>query len=341
MSETQTLSASAPAQEQAYRVPTTTVIDNTTVPQTYEIHHAPIKRDKTWGEHTFNVATYGGFATLGNEGLSILIMNSAEKGWLRKIYEPFKKIFTDLKGSSFLPRYVTEGRLPYLLFATIGGMFTVFPIKYFEDRKGNMVRKLDHFFHGNKIYQDPYYIEAHKEMDEAPKQTWSSLGKGRVVTVIAAAVADAVFGWKEAITTKIIEHTPLKDTWVKKYSSLHNLSTTVADKLVDDVFKVPVQKRSMVHEWAVTGGWLLTLSTTLTVLFYASSKLFARKSEEKRERKLEEKLGIPAHIIVQRDETEQFVQTASTPNQPSLHITQIAHEGQAATHTYQTTNLSA
>ncbi|MES2983727.1 MAG: hypothetical protein V4735_00890 [Pseudomonadota bacterium] len=261
----------------------------------------PVKRHQSWGEKVFNFGTYGGVAMLGNEVASFGITEAVKEG--RVAHAPYKhfeslfsglKRFTNSSGAARLPEYVIgtaakAPRLPYLLVATLGGMFMVPFVKALEDRKGSIVRALDRSHHGDaKVDNDPQLLEAHREMDDAPKQSWGSLWKGRVTTVIFAALADFSFGWPDALTTKMFKN----NATYQKYASLERAADTVAGKLVD-VLKVAPEKRVGTHKLFANAGWLLTLSTTLTILFYASSKMFATRRDEKLERKQEHIAGHP------------------------------------------------
>ncbi len=158
------------------------------------------KRLKTHGEKKFNWLTYGGVALLGNEAASLVITTLAEdkNGVARGPYAPFKKFFTDMKGKKFVPEYAWNGGLPKVLIALIGGMLMVPFVKHLEDNKGKIVRKFDQKYYGDAAQNDPAIIAADEEMDDAPKQSWGSLWKGRVVTVLAAIGVDSLVGWKDA-----------------------------------------------------------------------------------------------------------------------------------------------
>lgn len=282
------------------------------------LHLEPTKRKKTWGEKVFNFITYAGVALVGNEAASLVITKSIDEGArFHNAHRWFSEKFENL--SPKLPRYIVDktatsngARLPFLLVATIGGMLMVPFVKYLEDHKGAIVRWLDRRHYGEQRASEPTMAEAHKEMDDAPKQTWGSLGKGRVITVAAAAAADATFGWGDALTTKIAPN-----SWFRNYSSLDRLATTISTKLMNAFSKDTAGLRDMnalvsgefkqgrdaaaqklfKKEFAATstgkwferiqmGTWLLTLSSTLTVLFYISSKIFAKRHEQKLEREL-------------------------------------------------------
>jgi hypothetical protein len=251
------------------------------------------KRKKTRGERLFDFLNYGGFGLVGNEVASLVIMKQTKpEGLIHKPYESFRNFFTKLEGKKFVPEYATSGRLPYVVFACIGGMFMVLPIKYFEDRKGAMVRKLDQKLHSKQENESPAIVAAHQEMDNAPRQTWASLWKGRVVTVFSALAADSVFGWEKGVLAKA-----LKGTKAERFSSLDHIANETAKKWIQ-VFKTAPEKQIKTAETVNQFTWLLTLSTTLTILFYATSKLFAKNQaihkeqrEERREQRLEERLA--------------------------------------------------
>jgi hypothetical protein len=292
-------------------------------------------RDKTLGEYAFNTGAYGGFALVGNEVLSTFISKSIESGrpadtYYQRFSSWFEKLgkFKNAEGKPFFSKYIhdaqahTSGpgaRLPYLIVATFGGMFMVPFIKYCEDRKGSIVRWFDRKIYGSKADTDPQMVEAHKEMDEAPKQTWGSLAKGRVATVFFAALGDYAFGWKDALTARLF-----KGTRLENYASLDALANRTAE------FS---QKKwnfsANAAGWVKLSTWLLTLSTTLTVLFYATSKLFARRRDERMEHK--QRGGNPAHPLREgEDDAAQTVQndqeTAQKAAKPSNTIAQAARE---------------
>ena len=265
-------------------------------------HSAPSKRKMTHGEIEFNVKTYAGWGLVGNEVFSLAITESVDKSqhgtprFAHGAYKKFEGMFAKL-GKHF-ERFSSPGfmrslgdytsgiksvgqlpRLPYLLIATIGGMLVVPFVKDREDRKGEIVRKLDRKHYGVKADSDPALVEAHKEMDDAPKQSWGSLWKGRFTTVIFAAIADFTFGWPEALTTKAFK----TNATYQKFSRLERISNTFADWSSKSMNVKPA------NEWLFkkvvgNGTWLLTLSSSLTAIFYISSKIFAKKRDEKMER---------------------------------------------------------
>jgi hypothetical protein len=264
------------------------------------------KKPSSAGIKLFNFLAYGGFALIGNELLSNQItqyfrdkpsllakLDPQKKG--PAVYQKFKNYFKE----SGLPEYAKEGRMLYVLLATVGGMLTVIPVKWMEDSKGKIVRTFDRWIHGQKESEtNPKLIEAHKEMDAAPKQSWSTLGKGRLVVVATALSADAVMGWKQGITANLA-----KGTKLEKWASLDHVSARIAEAVTKDKeslieaindkidLKLPVAeeelKRAKRFGQAENLTWLFTLSATCAFLFYLTSKLFAKKGHEKVEQKVD------------------------------------------------------
>ncbi len=249
----------------------------------------PSKRLKTYGETKFNLETYGGIALVGNEAASLIITNTAEKGPTKDLYAKGMKWFAQFEKHAFVPKYISHGRLQELLVAVIGGMLMVPFVKHAEDHKGEIVREYDRKHYGARSETDPTLIGAHKEMDEAPKQSWGSLWKGRILTVAAAIGVDSLIGWKEAPSNALLKNTPLRD-----YSSLTSIAEQIANGTAS-LLKLDKQSKlgEGVIRWTKQGTWLLTLSATLTALFYASSKIFAKNREEKIERKEAQAEGRP------------------------------------------------
>lgn len=246
------------------------------------LHLEPVKRKKTWGEVLFNTTTYVGFALIGNEAAATKIVNQADKqNMLGRAYRRCDEFFKNIGAPGKLP-YLQQ-RMNYISFAIIGGFLMVPFIKMLEDSKDRCVRFADRVFYGKRAETDPEIIKRHEAMDKAPEQTWGSLGKGRVITVAAAYAVDSTINWDKGISARL-----LKGTWAEKYSSLEHLSNVAADWMNNKLKTV----RNLTPEKAVeqqkslkTLIGLTTLSATLTVLFYVSSKIFAKHHEEKLEHK--------------------------------------------------------
>ena len=288
------------------------------------IHLEPVARKKTSGEKIFNIGTYVGVGLLGNEATSLWIGDQAGKThWFGRSYSNFQNFCRKLKTGDLLssgikehlPTYVTgdyapslvelkgaKPRLPTLLYACIGGMLMVLPIKWLEDHKGTIVRKFDTWIHGKKAEEEPEMVEAHAEMDAAPKQTWGSLGTGRVITVLAALASDATFGWRHSLSAKLFENTPI----IKHVRSLDHIADQVAFKAVDlfatpkgQKLTIPEKVAKPLYEKVNNGTWLLTLSGALTGLFYVTSKLMAQKEQKAEKNKSLKREG---RAVASRDE---------------------------------------
>ncbi len=243
------------------------------------IHIEPKPRQKTWGEKVFNFGTYGGVALLGNEATSLIITRQAEDGIFKERFTKFQNWFKKFDGKPFVTEYIGKGQIANVLMAVLGGMMMVPFVKWLEDHKSSIVRTLDRDHYGAKADTDPQLVEAHKEMDEAPKQTWGSLWKGRALTVASAIGVDYLIGWKDAKSTKLFKD----NASFQKFSSMDRIADQIAEKSVK-VLRISEAARPAATKWIQKGTWLLTLSSTLTLLFYISSKIFASKRDEKLER---------------------------------------------------------
>lgn len=242
-------------------------------------------RKRSGGEKLFDLTTYGGLALVGNEVVSTYIVKQAEKpNAFGRFFESASNLTKKIGPAGKMP-YTQSGRFNYINFAIIGG-FTMVPfIKFLEDHKGKLVRFADRIIHGRQADTDPDMVRAHEEMDNAPRQTWGSLMKGRVLTVLAAWTVDASINWKDGWSARA-----LKGTKLENYSSLEAVTGRIADKMGDSIAQhrgMDVAKAANLKSWLNQGFGLLSLSAALTVLFYVSSKLFASRSEHKRIEKQE------------------------------------------------------
>lgn len=259
---------------------------------TSETAVVPVRRttdsdhQRTKGEKIFDLATYGGLGTLGNEAASFMIMKQAESGAPKRAFEKFIGMFTRYEHA---PDYISKGRFPVLFVATLGGHLMVPPIKWLENRKGAIVRKLDCAISGEEALQTPEMQQSHQEIDAAPQQSWGSLGKARVITVVAAALADFTFGWRESLSAKFFHHAAdhLKDSpfasaaaTAARFSSLDHVADEVSHAIVKRMDVVDKTPQGSAFKNVHNATWLVTLSTTLTLLFYATSKMLAKDTKE-------------------------------------------------------------
>jgi hypothetical protein len=285
------------------------------------VHLEPKPRKKTWGEKVFNFGTYGGVALLGNEATSLIITRQAEDGIFKTHFTKFQNWFKKFDGKPSVPEYIGKGQIANVLMAVLGGMLMVPFVKYLEDNKGSIVRTLDRDHYGTKADTHPQLVEAHKEMDQAPKQTWGSLWKGRALTVASAIGVDYLVGWKDATSTKFFKDKPT----FQKFASMDRIADQIAEKSVK-ALNISPAARPAATKWIQKGTWLLTLSSTLTVLFYVSSKIFASKRDEKLERmhhRAHEDGTLPT--LADQPEGSAAVTLDRESTTPSTHIHDVAH----------------
>ncbi len=247
------------------------------------------KRRKTWGEKKFDFLNYAGFALVGNEVLGTTFTVMAEaSSWYKETFVPLfteklPKFIENRTWKSLVPKYVTSERMPMLMVAIISGNFMVPFIKHYEDRKGEIVRRFDLKHYGKRGLSDHEITKAHKDMDDAPKQSWGSLWKGRVVTILSAIGVDALIGWEGAPTTKLYKNNA---TYQRYFANYDRFARETAEGTAR-FFKISGANTPTFVKWTKRGTELFTLSTLLTILFYVSSKIFAKKRDERIERQYE------------------------------------------------------
>lgn len=282
------------------------------------------KRKRTTGEKIFDATTYGGFALLGNEITATAIVKQAGKdNFVGNLYRRGEELTQKYgpKSSTYV-----QGRLNYINFAIIGGMLMVPFIKILEDNKGKLVRFADRIVHGSRADSDPNMSRAHEEMDNAPKQTWGSLWKGRALTVLTAYTVDSTIGWKNSVVSRAFE-----GTWLDRYRSFDHLGERGAEFLAPKIATISRIEQSRAHSWIQNGISLFTLSSALTAIFYASSKFFAKRHDTRREIYEEIHQHAPAS---QRDSDDtQTVKPAPAKDEaPVPTVNAIAHEARVAAH---------
>lgn len=287
----------------------------------------PVKRLQTWGETKFNILNYGGFALIGNEIGGTWLTKQAENGMFKNIYAKFAEKFTRHANNPLVPKYASSGRMPMIFVAIISGNFMVPFIKYFEDRKGEIVRRMDRKHYGEKSETDPALIAAHKEMDEAPKQSWGSLWKGRVSTMLTAFAIDSLIGWKDAPTTKILKN----NATYQRFASYDRIAESFSEGAAK-IFNISSKNKATFVEWTSRGVSLLTLSTVLTVLFYVTSKIFAKKRDEKIERRTHGGNELSSAETPNESIREVLPETAlaKTTERPEAKIASISRESTVA-----------
>ncbi len=330
------------------------------------------KRDKTLGEQVFDYFTYGGFTLIGNEWLSTVIMGhvlrdkDGKETRFTKLYEKSQAFFS--KHLSFIKSdYIhKDGMFNYILWACIGGMFLVPPVKLLEDNKGTIVRKLDDVLHGNNSDSDPKLASAHKEMDDAPHQSWVSLGQGRIFVVVFAQIVHFLIGWPKAISGILADKffpgsdkasTLVRDNatyeratlgfarWVgKTFDKEHRGEIEKVLKGATDTesrYTRHAQEGKLVQNTNIASSFLV-LSGSLTILFYIMSKAFAKTHEEKMEKRAERKLD---KLQLQEAKTEHTAgskldQLHQEEAKAERKLDKLRHKGQDADQLDATINLT-
>lgn len=297
-------------------------------------------RKKTSGEVLFDWSIYGGFGFVGNEMVSGIIQNRTipEQG---KNYADipwgkyYKSALDFIEKATSLSAHAgsTTRRAVDIFVMTIGGNLLVIPIKICEDMKGSLVRFADGIFHGDKAKTDPEMQRAHAEMDAAPKQSWGSLAQGRLVTIGAAVGVDMLIGSNKAVSTKLLEKTP-----VDKWSSLHRLNTQIVRKLaswfdpknkeniISAAKEHPYDIQDIEGKFAKTGrtyGFLLALSAALAAGFYVSSHMFANNREKKKLHEDEHKVTGTRHGVALDQENLDAVQSETADDKPKSKVSDV------------------
>ena len=302
------------------------------------------KRDQTAGELVFNFGVYGGISWIFNEILSTIITKTiyfadpAEK--IARAEKIAEQATRQLERGEKLVQPLGDGRFargfnnvvnwlhananpfkwaktPFYLASEmfvmcLGGTMLVAPTKWIEDRKGKIVRSFDKFFHGGK--DNPKLEAAHKEMDDAPKQSWDSLWRGRLTVLISAISLHFLAGAESTIppqgttgvkpytapSTRLLENTPLR-----KYSNLTRLMRTLTRDIFSQSWMPFISadhKAAMRTARALEGaapmtaaegriamalgntfGYVLSVSAAMATIFYISSRIFAAVRNDKKE----------------------------------------------------------
>ena len=312
------------------------------------------RRVKTSGERLFDGATYIGVGIGLNELISIKSFDVFENGLLKPFYDWAKEFSAKAPGISKID-YIGKGRFLRVCVALVGGTIVLLPIKWLEASKASIVGFFDRHIYGVKPEDDATISRLHQEMEKAPKQTWRSLIEGRLVVMAAAFGIDYLIAKPDAITTVPFEKTPLKD-----YSSLDRMASTIARNTVDffdpkgaaarllerdPLNPYDIQKEVKVGEQIVKAGegkavrtisngfYLLTVAVALTVLFYVSSKLFAKNIAKKEDRKEAVARGeIPPdkEVAVDEKSVDAAKPLAQADAQPKTQVSDVERSGQRA-----------
>lgn len=158
-------------------------------------------KNKTRGEAWFNGISYigvgYGLVTAVSVFLTWLMRDT--KGAFAKNFERFAEGAAKRFGMS---RSITS-----IATLFVGGtLASVFPVKWLEDGKPGIVKKLDRLIYSDEEFESPKVQEAHKELQELPKQTWLSVFGSRVVAFAATFGVYALMGSNKSPLAKATGH---------------------------------------------------------------------------------------------------------------------------------------
>jgi hypothetical protein len=130
-------------------------------------------------------------------------------------------------------------------------------------------------------------------------------------------------GSKNAPSTKLFK----ENATYQKYASMDRIASQASNGVMN-MLKISEEARPAWNKWLQKGSWLLVLSTTLTALFFVSSKLFATR----RDQKIEQREEGHKHGTVLRDVDgiEANVERSATDKGPNAQVSNITRESTLA-----------
>jgi len=140
------------------------------------------KHVATRGEHKFDRWTYAGVGYLANVAISLgavywVERTHAGQQFMGKFIEGVKRALPKLdpQWSKFIASKT---------FFLTGGFAVLAPMKMLEDRKVDLIKKWDRAYYGDAVDHDPTIQQSHRELEAAPKQSWSSIIASRIVSLV-------------------------------------------------------------------------------------------------------------------------------------------------------------
>lgn len=229
----------------------------------------PAKRDRTQGEKAFDGMVYGGINWVVNTVLSAVLSFKVVKSDIgKKAMDSLDRVFAGIRNRPHIPG--KPGILADMMI-NVGTLFTggtllLAPIHYLESKKSSIVRWLDTKFANNN--KSPEQIaQMHQQMDDIPKQTARSLLEGRFV-VLGLGLGLGITAGKQMnqageVMGKAVTNTltsEAKPHWGPfKRQSIHDVSRLLMVDLIIGAFT--------------------------TMVFYVSSRVFAKRIEQRKEDK--------------------------------------------------------
>ncbi len=153
--------------------------------------------NKTKGEALFNAISYFGVGYIGVTATSVLMT------WMMRDFKPFAGWFEKTVAENVRKIGINSSILNIGTLFFGGTLASVLPVKALEDHKPFLVRKLDHLLYTEAEYNDPKIQQAHKELDELPKQTWLSVFGSRIVAFAATLGVYMLIGQNKSPVAKL------------------------------------------------------------------------------------------------------------------------------------------
>jgi hypothetical protein len=310
-------------------------------------HEIAVKRPKSKGEKFFDRAVYAGIAGAGTFVATVVLADELKRGHLQFLHKGGARVFeTIAQGVKYVTgrggkdaKWVDEATMTTNLM--MGGNIMLIPVGIAEHHKVALVDGL------NAAMDDKTPKDA---IEKAPKQTWGSLAKSRGVAWLA------VFGTLKGLgaiygktMTSFEEQTgDLACAIMKKPT--HRGDATVIQSLQQKIkeLKVPPETAALKEQIKKVGKELEQFETRTyrygkigavdvfatigsATLLYLGGHFFARKHEEKIERRAEHKALKASGIAPQHKDSMIEQEPAShAADAPTLQIAgEKQHEGTA------------
>lgn len=159
-------------------------------------------RNKTKGEGLFNEITYIAVGIVGVTAFSVFATwllrdtnSPLARGYNSLVDRVTKKFGGNPADMNNEIRKRVDSNLNIAALFTGGTMVSVLPVKWLEDSKPGLVKFFDKKIYGeDAVANDPKLIEAHKELEQVPKQTWKSVFASRVTAFVATFTTSLALG---------------------------------------------------------------------------------------------------------------------------------------------------
>ncbi len=136
----------------------------------------------TKGEKKFDRLTYTTVGYVINALLSVVAVWAVERtAGGQKMMDNFRN-WAERNVKFAKPE--TAKMLATKSFFLAGGFLVMPPMKWLEDKKLAMVKAYDRKIYGDAVDTDPNIIQSHKDLEAAPKQSWSSILSSRILALV-------------------------------------------------------------------------------------------------------------------------------------------------------------